>query len=214
MNTISFDINDFTRYLLAGDNKQAVSFVENLYTHQKWSVEAIYSDVFHPSLYEIGLMWERGEISVADEHLATAIVERCMNVLYPYFLSENSVGRKAVVSCLANEYHQIGGKMVADMFELRGWDTYFLGANTPLDDLLGMIETKKPHCVALSQSIPNDFRVLAHTIEKILEIEPDLPILIGGQAFGQQPNMIESFSGKAIFLSGLADLNHYLTQAK
>ena len=69
------------------------------------------------------------------EHLATAISESLLNLTYPRLFAQPRNGKSAVVTCVSNEYHQIGGKMVADIFELNGWRGHFLGANMPEADL-------------------------------------------------------------------------------
>jgi MerR family transcriptional regulator, light-induced transcriptional regulator len=45
----------------------------------------IYLDIFQDTAYEIGRLWQRNEFSVAQEHLATAIIERQMGDLHQYF---------------------------------------------------------------------------------------------------------------------------------
>lgn len=92
-------------------------------------LRTLYEDLVRRSLYKVGELWEQGKISVATEHLATAISESLLNLTYPRLFAQPRIGKSAVVTCVANEYHQIGGKMVADIFELNGWRGYFLGAN-------------------------------------------------------------------------------------
>ena len=102
-------------------------------------LRTLYEDLVRRSLYKVGDLWERGQISVATEHLATAISEGLLNLTYPRLFARPRLGKSAVVTCVANEYHQIGGKMVADLFELNGWRGYFLGANTPVNDVQSLI---------------------------------------------------------------------------
>ena len=143
----------------------------------------LYQEVIQGSLYEVGELWQRGRVSVATEHLATAITESLLNLVYPRLFSQPRVGRSAVVTCTANEYHQIGGKMVADIFELNGWRGYFLGANTPVRDLLNLIQEKRPDVVALSVTIYYGLDSLLNTAAEIRTQFPTVPILVGGQAF-------------------------------
>ncbi len=95
-------------------------------------LKSLYMDLFQRSLYAVGELWELNKISVAREHLATAITESLLNLVYPRLFENTPTGKKVVVSCAANELHQIGGKIVADFFELNGWESHFLGANTPV----------------------------------------------------------------------------------
>lgn len=168
--------------ILGGDKKRCTAIVKDL-LDKDISLYSLYLDLFQRSLYQVGKLWETNQISVATEHMATAITETLLSLAYPKIFSAEHKGKKAVVSCLVNEYHQIGGKMVADIFELNGWDGYFLGANTPVDDLLDMIRGKQPDILALSVSIYFNMDSLYNTLEHIREKNQDLKIIVGGQAF-------------------------------
>ncbi len=165
--------------------------------------------LFHRSLYDVGDLWARNQVSVAVEHLATAITEYLIQSLYPIIFSGDRRELKAVVACVANEYHQIGGKMVADMLELRGWNSWFLGANTPVDDLLALLRDKSPHLLALSLSVYMNRSRLCDTIEKVRNVFPALPIIVGGQAFCHGGRDIQRQYDNVRYISGLEELDGY-----
>ncbi len=179
---------DETRYrsyfdaLLTGQRSTCRNIVLKL-RDEDVPLEDIYVHLFQRSLYEIGSLWEQNRISVATEHMATAITEYLMAVLYPTLFIPEHKDRSIVVSCVANEYHQIGGKMVADILESRGWSTYFLGANTPIADMLNMVQGKRPDWVALSLSVYFNMPQLERAIEELRRLGGDFGILVGGQAF-------------------------------
>jgi len=168
--------------LLSGDKKVCHEIVTNLLSRQT-DIRSIYIDLFQNSLYEIGALWEQNKISVAKEHLATAITESLLTLLYPVLFSADHCGKKAVVSCAINEYHQIGGKMVADIFEINGWDSHFLGANTPLESLLQHIQDYQPDVLALSLAMYSNLPGLLKTTNTIRGNFVHLDIVFGGQAF-------------------------------
>lgn len=143
---------------------------------------SLYEGLVQRSLYEVGDLWERNRISVATEHLATAISEGLLNLTYPRLFAVPRNGKSAVVTCVANEHHQIGGKMVADLFELHGWRGYFLGAHTPVRDLLAFITEKRPDVVALSVAIASGLTAVIDAATDIRAAFPKAPILVGGQA--------------------------------
>jgi methanogenic corrinoid protein MtbC1 len=84
---------------------------------------------------------------------------------------------------VADEYHQLGGRMIADFCELRGWRGHFLGANTPLPDLLTLIGERRPNLLGLSLSIYFNLPALLRALDAVTGRYPDLPVLVGGQAF-------------------------------
>jgi methanogenic corrinoid protein MtbC1 len=199
----------FLAALLAGDKAQCRATLE------AWLAEGIdlrmlYQERLQPALYAVGELWEQGRVSVATEHLATAIVESLLNLVYPRLFSQPRIDKSVVVACVANEYHQIGGKMVADFFELNGWRGYFLGANTPEQDLLDLIREKQPDAVVLSLAMPFNLEKLLHTADAVRQAAPQLPILVGGQAFrwsGQE--LAERIPGVR-YLPSLADLETWM----
>ena len=176
------DYAAYLRHLLAGDRQTCLGIVADL-MDRGVDLKSIYLGLFERSMHEVGELWETNNISVATEHIATAITENAMSLLHPIIFASERCGRKAIVSCVANEYHQVGGKMVADLFELNGWDGYFLGANTPIKDLLQMVAEKKPDLICLSLTLYANLPDLLRHIQTLHEAFPSTPILVGGQAF-------------------------------
>ncbi|MFP4474150.1 MAG: B12-binding domain-containing protein [Desulfatibacillaceae bacterium] len=174
--------DDYLNALLAGDRGVCLSHVQSLLDRDE-AVGVIYKDLIHRSMYEVGALWERNRIPVSVEHMATAITESLLPLVYPRVFSTPRIGKKAVVSCIANEYHQLGAKIVADSLELLGWDAYFLGANTPARDLLSLIEVKQPDLLGLSVAVYFSVPNLVRAVETVRDAFPELPVFVGGQAF-------------------------------
>ena len=169
--------------LLQGKSSECATIVSVLLADKVTATE-LYIDLFQRSLYQVGDLWECNRISVAVEHLATAITERMLALVYPTLLGDRqSNGRKVILSCSANEYHQIGARMVADIMETRGFDVDFLGANTPVDALLQQIGETKADLVGLSLSVSFNMAALHKMIAEIHAAYPQLDIFVGGQAF-------------------------------
>lgn len=162
-------------------NRLSCSNIINDLVKDKVGINDIYENVIRVALYEVGELWERGEISVASEHMASAIVESILNELYSTIISKSRMNNTVVASSVENEAHQIGIKMVADVFEMQGWNVHFLGANTPLNDLIDFIEIVKPKVVALSISIYFHIHSLEQMIEKIKYQFPGIVVIVGGQ---------------------------------
>ncbi|MBC8039173.1 MAG: B12-binding domain-containing protein, partial [Opitutaceae bacterium] len=94
-------------------------------------VRDIYLHVFQPAQYEIGRLWQTNRISVAQEHYCTAATQLIMSQLYSHIFATAKNGRTLVATCVSGDLHEIGVRMVADFFEMAGWNTFYLGANTP-----------------------------------------------------------------------------------
>lgn len=183
------DLNrDFAQQLLLG-NKNSAKEITQIYLNEKDnSVISLYENLFKTALYRIGELWEINKITVADEHLATAVVESLMNDLFVGIVSPERKNKRVVVGCVEGEQHQVGSKMVADVFEMNGWDAFYLGANTPLNDLLPFLEKIKPEIIAISAAISWHIPILELWGAKIEEHFPQIQIIAGGQALFVDPN--------------------------
>jgi methanogenic corrinoid protein MtbC1 len=170
----------FLADLLRGDPSACRRWVRHLLDGGV-PIKVLYESLFQPSLYEVGTLWERNLVSVATEHMATALVERLMGELYPRVISGSRVDRSAVVASVENELHQIGGKMAADIFEMNGWDCHYLGADTPLDDLVAFAAERSPDVIGLSFSVGHHWADLERSLRRLASKFPALPILVGGQ---------------------------------
>jgi methanogenic corrinoid protein MtbC1 len=156
-------------------------------------------------MYHTGDLWMTNKISVATEHLITAITLSMMTLVQPILPDSPRNGRKVVVTCVGGELHQIGGKMVSDTFEFLGWDSYFLSANTPIEGLMELIEEKQPEVLCLSVSLSSHIGNFNETVERTRTRFPGLDILAGGQAFTH--NMTESNRDPHLqFLHSLVEL--------
>jgi len=173
---------EFLNSLISG-NRSLSSDLVHSYLNQQDSIKDLYEDVIKKALYEIGDLWEHNKISVATEHLASAIVEAILNELYLKVISNQKVSRTVIIACVENEFHQIGIKMVSDIFEMNGWNTYFLGANMPTNELIKYAKTIQPDLIAVSLSIYFHLPMLENMIQSIRKDFPELKILVGGQAF-------------------------------
>ena len=197
--------NNYLSALLAGRRAECRQIVQEL-LDAGIEVKTLYSHLFQRSMYRVGELWENNRITVANEHLATSITESLLNLVYPAVFDTERIGKKAVISCSANEFHQVGGKMVADILELNGWDGHFLGANTPTDDMSQFIAEAKPDLVGLSLSILSNMDHLKRAIEMVRSDFPNTDLLIGGQAFRWGGvDIIKGYTGTE-YIPGLDEL--------
>jgi methanogenic corrinoid protein MtbC1 len=92
---------------------------------------------------------------------------------------------RAVVTTVAEEFHELGAWMVADLLTLDGWDVSYLGPDTPTKDLLDMLARLKPDLLALSSAMPFNLIRVQEVIEATRagkEME-QIRIMVGGRIF-------------------------------
>ena len=151
------------------------------------SVKDIYMNVFQPVLYEIGLLWQINRLSVAEEHYCTAATQLIMSQLYPYIFDTPRTGRTLVATSVAGNLHEVGIRMVADFFEMDGWNTYYLGANTPNADVISTIIGRKAELLAVSAALSCHIEPARELIEAVRDNAETskITILVGGPPFNR-----------------------------
>lgn len=176
--------------LLHGDTQGCIKLATQS-IHTANDLKHFYLNVVWPALTNIGTMWETNQISVAEEHLSTAIIGRVMAALYPRFAQFTVTRGTAVVSSGPNEFHEIGARMLADFMELDGWDVTYLGANTPADEIHAILKRNKPFVVALSVATVFNLDKARQVIQMINEDKETktIKIMVGGLAFNSMPQL-------------------------
>ncbi len=154
------------------------------------NIRDIYRAVFERTQREVGRLWQMNEISVAQEHFCTAATQMIMSQLYPYIFSGTRKDRSLIVACVGGELHEIGARMVADMFELDGWDSTFLGANTPPESIVAMVKERRSDVVAISATMTFNIPHVVDIVRALRErVTHPLRLLVGGYAFNLSPEL-------------------------
>lgn len=200
---------DYLGNLLEGCSAECVRLVTKLY-EQGVAVPDIYLHLFQKSLYEVGHLWETNRISVAVEHIATAITEYGMSLLRPHLLGDADPHRQMIMACVSQEYHQIGARMVADICEHLGWNSIFIGANTPDDALVDMVIQERPALVGLSAALYANLPRVMKVIRAIKDKNPDQAIMVGGQAFGHGAAGWLHDWPRVFYIRDIDELSHHL----
>lgn len=169
-------------FLLRGDRRGASKLILKA-VEEGQQIKDIYLEVFEPVQKEIGRLWQINQINVAQEHFASAVTQFIMAQLYPQIFSGERINRTMIAASIGNELHEIGIRMVADFFEMEGWNTYYLGANVPQNSFLQEIKNKKPNIVAISVTISFNLQNISALIQKIRKIDPNVKIMVGGYPF-------------------------------
>ena len=149
------------------------------------SISDVYLRVFRPAQYEVGRLWHTNQISVGQEHLFTAATQHIMSQLYDRIFSTRRNGRALVATCVGGDLHEIGCRMLADLFEMDGWDTYYLGANTPSASVLKAVEDHQAELLCISATMSFHLRSVAELVAAARKAHPTrkLTILVGGYPF-------------------------------
>lgn len=153
--------------------------------------EEIYLELFRPAMVEIGNLWQLGLASVAQERLASFITGHLMAELRSSFDPERLAADPpvALMACVAEERHDLGLRMVADIFRRDGWEILNLGICVPTEAVVDLAKERKPDLVALSATLAPSVEVVRDVIRQLREEECDVAIAVGGFPFNAVPGL-------------------------
>ncbi len=142
-------------------------------------------------MVEVGQLWERGAVSIADEHAATEIAGRAAGLAAefsgsPSLTAEHQV---ALLATVDGEHHGLGLRMVADTLQALGFATRYLGNSVPLAELCTVAVEMQADVIGLSLAMPDLAASLEDELDILRVVSPRSRFLIGGQ--GVTPALAE-----------------------
>lgn len=138
--------------------------------------------VVAPAVDRIGHGWSEGSVTVAQEHMATAVFRRVLGWLLGVY-EVPAATRRLVVATPPHQVHEIGALIVGVSAAAEGWRVTYLGPDMPVSDLVNAAEQTGSQAVALSVVYVADDAELAGSIREIrAELPESVALIIGGAA--------------------------------
>ena len=180
------EADPFEAALLDGNQRIAVSIMEDCLDRGCRLVD-FELHVIQPSLYRIGEKWQSNSVTVAQEHMATAMVHSVMTAGLLRSKASAHRNKRVLLACVEGNHHAVGLRMVADAFQLDGFDVQYLGSNVPTRALVQHVLDWKPDLIGLSVSFPQQLRMARLVIEKLADQLGDArpAVLVGGLAINR-----------------------------
>ena len=215
-NPLSDSAGSFLTALLGADRERAGKILDDA-VRSGTPVKDLYLRILQPVLEETGRLWQLQQVSIAQEHFVTASVETLMVRLHDRFLPSGGAGRERrgttlVAAGVGADLHSVGIRMVADFFEMDGWDTFCTGANTPATSILEAARDRKADVIALSATMPRHLPDVRYLIRSLRADRGTAraTIIVGGYPFRLVPGLwkqigADAFAGTAEEAVAVAD---------
>jgi diguanylate cyclase (GGDEF)-like protein len=137
--------------------------------------------VIAAAMEQIGELWEQGELTIADEHVATVLSYRALLPLQEQLQIAPPRSRERVVlAAVEGQAQVLGLRMVADVLEGAGFDVLYLGADVPAGALGAFVVDHAPVVTGLTSTQDRDAPHLAAAIVAIHDAHPMCRIMFGG----------------------------------
>jgi methanogenic corrinoid protein MtbC1 len=148
-----------------------------------WTIDDVRFSLITPALCHVGVLWERGVIGVADEHLASSVSEWLLYDLAGRAQRAAPIGRRAIVGCSAGELHSLGARMLAHYLIEHGWSVLYLGASTPDQAWAQIVDARRPDVVLLSTATQPQLDQVPPTLTAVKQARPKCRTIVGGGAY-------------------------------
>ncbi|MDQ3172590.1 MAG: B12-binding domain-containing protein [Acidobacteriota bacterium] len=143
------------QHLVEGHEEDTGALLINAYL-QGQSLASLFDRVVTPAMHQIGDHWYRGELTIADEHLATqtaiAAVQKLRSVIHLPPPNET----RALVCGVEGDLHELPIHLVHALLEGDGWDVINLGPNTPFFTLVEALAKHLPQLLCISAKLITD----------------------------------------------------------
>jgi excisionase family DNA binding protein len=168
--------------LLAGDETSAWNVIDSALAAGHTPTYC-YLDVIATALSSIGEGWAKGDIDVAEQHLATAVAIRLVARLGARFRRPGRSRGTVVFGAPPGEFHVLPIAIVADLIRLQGYDVLELGANVPAEAYVtSAMRTPRLICVGVGIARPELLASAQSIVDAVRAVDTEVPIVIGGLA--------------------------------
>jgi MerR family transcriptional regulator, light-induced transcriptional regulator len=128
-------------------------------------LQTVLRDVVLPYLHELGLRWERGEASVAQEHFASNVLRgRLLGLARGW---AEASGHRAVLACAPGEFHDLPLISFGLALAARGWSIIFLGPDTPIATIEEALRGREQALVVISAMSAERFRAVQAELSEL-----------------------------------------------
>ncbi len=179
-------LEQYLEPLLTG-NRQACRDLITRQLQKRPSAEQLLHQVVWPALERVDRLYRAHRINSATEHMAVRI-NRCVATRLQTaldYLPPNH--RRILIASAAGEMEEIGGQVVADLFESRGWEVYFIGGGVPNDEVLSLVGQLRPEILLICGTQPQGAPGVRALIDLIRDVgsNPTMNVLVTAGVFNR-----------------------------
>jgi MerR family transcriptional regulator, light-induced transcriptional regulator len=173
-------VEELTAALLSGDAREADLVVRDA-IEDGFSEATIDEGLVAPAMRHIGDLWERGDIGVAEEHLATDIAYRVLALQRERFrVARRRTAHQVMLGAVEGEQHVMGLQMAGDLLAHAGFEVRVLGADVPTESLHRVVERQDPDVFGFTATMADAAALLPQAIDAVRLSRPSIGVLVGG----------------------------------
>lgn len=202
-NTTLFDL------LVSGCEEETANFMIGAHL-QGTELTEIFDELLSPAMRSIGELWYRGELSVAQEHLATRAAHYAVHKLRTSLPLPEMKGKTAFCASFETDLHELPSYLAQVTIENEGWEVTNFGANTPFFSLNEEVLQYTPQVVCLSATYISEIERLSRDYRELREtaVKMKIPMILGGKIF-EDDHIRRRFPAE-LYAESFAEVAHFV----
>ncbi len=175
------------QHLTKGNEAETAAALISAYLHGQ-SLASLFDRVVTPAMHQVGDLWYRGELTIADEHLATQTAITSVHRLRSVIRLSPPTETKSIVCGVEGDLHELPIHLLRVLLEGDGWEVINLGTNTPFFALVEALNKHRPQLLCVSAKLITDPDRLARDYAQVRQSALKLhsAIALGGDGFADR----------------------------
>jgi MerR family transcriptional regulator, light-induced transcriptional regulator len=173
--------------LVAGREEEVSNILINNYLNGMCITEVI-DETLCSAMRRIGELWSMGDLTIAQEHLATRAASVAIHKLRSIIPVPTLSGEIAICCAFEGDFHELSILLAQVVLESQGWEVMNFGCNTPLYALIDEVHHHVPDLICISATVLNDTDRAARDYSDFRSktIKYKIPVVMGGKALGTE----------------------------
>ena len=174
-----------------GWSHQSTRLIEYL-VQEGMNLGQIFDRIVGPVMYQIGMGYLEGDLSIGDEHRMTQAVRDVLidlrTAVHPVESFNGQTESIAIVGCARGEVHELGALMVRLLLESKGWRVIYLGLNVPTEEFAAQQVKYNATLVCVSMMPPmgmTEAQTMVQLLNRMYDPERPYHLALGGTALGE-----------------------------
>ena len=181
--------DNWVRACISYNETQAEQVTSEAFT--RFPLELVFIEILLPGIREIGELWYKGEISVQQEHFASALLMRRIEAIIAVSPAPTRT-EKMIIACPPKEEHTLSSLLLTLFLRRRGFHIIYLGTNVPLEQFKETVEVIKPELVLFAAQQLTTAATLEQTVQELRS--SNTTIAYSGRIFQSTPDIQEHIS--------------------
>jgi MerR family transcriptional regulator, light-induced transcriptional regulator len=175
--------DDFYQSFEKLEQEKCVQMINDALIKDEITVIDLYENVLRKSMSFLTDVESDSNHKIWKEHIQSGIVRTIIEMSNPFVLKSriDLLSKRAAVICPDGEQHELGARMVSDYIRIMGYETYFVGRDTPRSEMNDLITNLELDLVAISVTNYYNLTKVVQMVDFIEANFPNIKIIVGGK---------------------------------